>query len=128
MGLFAYGLLACLLSLIAFRSRSRTILLLLQALPIVFLFTFLWLTRGQYDILQVRKIGYEFEKVGEDLQHPGRTIFIGGDQQKDDIFSENLPNHAIRVTPSLTDSSFEIENVANGVLIFRNNDPMNIVY
>ena len=127
MPLLAYAVGTVLLCAAAWRSRSRFVLFLLQFLPFVFLFGFLWFSQDGYRTLQVRKLGYEFEKTTGDYRSPARVVKLGGDREKDDLYSESLPAGAIRIIPSLVDTSIEIETTAGGILIERNGSLLNSV-
>lgn len=128
MGLLVYGLLTVLLAASVVRKRSSSLLFLLQLLPILFLFSFLWVTRDRYPVLLVKKLGYEFEKVGSDYKRPSREVTIGGNQQKDDIFVPALPGGSIRLIPSLRANVIDLEASAGGALILRNGTPLNLIY
>src|SRR3990172_9451984 len=127
MGLLIYASLALLLTLAILRKYSRFVLLVLQLLPFLFLFAFLWISRANYQVLQVKKVGYQFEKVTKDYREPSRGIFMGGDQQKDDLFVPSLPPGAIKLTPSLASSTIDVSLQTNGVLLMRNEEWVNAI-
>ncbi len=127
MAIFLYGCLTLLLAALALRKKSKLVLLTLSFLPFAFVLTFLWLTRSNYRILQVRKIGYQFEKVASDYRQPARSVLLGGDRQKDDVYLPELPPTAIKITPSLVDSSAELEMLSDGMLLTQNQEPVNAV-
>lgn len=125
MALLIYALVASLLTVLAVRARSKGALFFLQLLPILFLPMFLWSTRENYRVLQVRKIGYEFDRISDDYRNPARTVTIGGDRQVDQVYAPDLPPGAVRITPSLVDRTSRVEVDAAGVLLFRNRDLVN---
>src|SRR5918996_1445968 len=98
MALLIYAGLVFLLSLAALKKQSRLILFLLQFQSFLFLFFFFWFTRDNYQILQVQKVGYQFDRVTNNFREPARSISIGGDQLKDDVYSNDLAPAAVRVT------------------------------
>jgi hypothetical protein len=128
MAIFVFASLTVLLTFFGYRKRSRLFLLLLQFLPFFFLFIFLWFSRSHYEILQVQKLGYQFEKINADYRKPARTVMIGGDRQKDDLYSEDLPASAVKITPSLSDGSSEIEILKDGILLIKDDRPLNVIY
>jgi hypothetical protein len=125
MGLLIYAGLVFLLSLAALKKQSRLILFLLQFQSFLFVFFFFWFTRDNYQILQVQKIGYQFERVTNNFRDPARSISIGGDQLKDDVYSTDLPPAAIRVTPLLSSTQAEVKVLADGILVLQGHSPLN---
>jgi hypothetical protein len=125
MALLIYAVVATLLLFTALRTRSRFSMLLLQVLPVLFLFVFFWVTRDGYRVLQIRKLGYEFDRVSGDYHKPARTVTIGGDRDGDAVFVGDLPGSAVRITPSLVDGSSRVEVNSGGVLLFRNDELLN---
>ena len=99
MSLLIYGTLTLLISFLAFRKRSKTWQLLLQALPLVFISSFLWSTRDNYQILHVKKLGYQFTKTTNDYRNPARAISIGGNATRDELLHPQLPENAILIRP-----------------------------
>lgn len=127
MAVFAYAVVSVLLCATALRSRSRFLVFALHFLPFFFLFAFLWISQSGYKTVQVRKLGYEFEKATGDYLNPAREVSVGGNRDRDDLYFENLPPGAVRVAPSLHGTSFEVEAVSGGVLIERNGALLNSV-
>src|SRR5688572_29285326 len=127
MGLLIYAGLIFLLSLAALRKQSRLLLFFLQFQSFLFVFFFFWFTRDNYRIVQVKKIGYQMEKVTNNFREPARTVSIGGDQLKDDIYASDLPSRAVRITPSLSANQTEVSLVSDGLLAMRDRLPLNAV-
>ncbi len=127
MAVFLYGCLTFLLVILGLRKKSKLALITLSFLPFAFVLTFLWLTQENYRIVQIRKMGYQFEKVSRDYRQPSRSVLLGGDRQKDDLYLSELPAGAVRITPSLVDTSSELELHSDGVLVTRNQVPLNSV-
>lgn len=127
MSLLIYAGLAVGLTLAAYRSRGTFYTLLLQVLPFAFLFCFLWMSRDRYEVLQVRKVGYQFDKATTDYRSPARSIYLGGDRKKDDLYDAALPQQAVRITPALHETSVAVDVLEQGVLLFRNQDPANVI-
>ncbi len=128
MGLLIYAGITSLLALAILKKQSRSFLLLLQFLPFLFLFFFLWFTRSNYQILHVKKVGYQFEKVTTDFRSPSRRVSIGGDQQKDDVFTSDLSPNAVQITPSLSGLNSEIAVPNDGVIVSQNQQYLNALY
>ena len=127
MAVFVYAVVSALLCAAALRTRSRLLFFALPFLPFFFLFGFLWFSQSAYRTIQVRKLGYEFDKAGEDYRNPARTISIGGDRDKDDLFLQGLDSGAVQVTPSLHSASFDVHASSGGVLVERNGVLLNSV-
>ncbi|MCI0412211.1 hypothetical protein L0222_05330 [bacterium] len=125
MGLLIYAGLVFLLSLAALKKQSRLILFLLQFQSFLFVFFFFWFTLENYQILQVQKVGYQFEKITNNFRDPARSVSIGGDQAKDDLYSADLPPAAIRITPSLSATQADVKVLADGILVLRGRLPLN---
>lgn len=125
MAVVAYAVVSVLLCAAALRSRSRFLVFALHFLPFLFLFGFLWISQSGYKTLQVRKLGYEFEKATGDYRNPARAVTLGGNRDRDDLYFENLPQGAVRITPSLHGTSVDVESVSGGVLIERNGSLLN---
>src|SRR3990172_6872547 len=105
MELLIYATVTLLLTLLALQKRSKGCQLLLQFVPFTFLFLFLWWTRENYSVLQVRKLGYQFKKSTTDYLHPARAVTLGGSQQSDDLFYGELAPNSVQLIPSLADST-----------------------
>lgn len=125
MELLLYSALVTGFALLSLRTNKKAFLILLQALTFPFLILFLFFHRPDYLTIQVHKLGYEFEKVVADYKNPARSVSIGSDRDKDQLFVESLPPDSVQVTPSLTDSGFTIETLAPGTLVFANERPLN---
>jgi hypothetical protein len=127
MAILLFACLTVLFALFSYWKRSRFFQFLLQFLPFCFLFFFLWFVRDHYEIVQVHKLGYQFEKITNDYRSPSRSVIIGGNQEVDDLFSQKLPASAVKITPSLNDNSLDVRALQDGVLIVCNGEPLNEV-
>jgi hypothetical protein len=128
MGLLIYAGLVFLLGFAALKRQSRLLLILLQIQSFLFVFVFFWLTRPDYQIIQVRKLGYEFDKITNDFRNPARPVLFGRDQQKDDVFIQDIPAGAVRLTPSLASSDTKLSVLKDGIFILRNSAPLNALF
>src|SRR5687767_4205739 len=127
MGLLIYAGFIFLVSLAALRKQSRLLLFFLQFQSFLFVFFFFWITRDNYQILQVKKIGYQLEKVTNNFREPARAVSIGGDQSKDDIYSPDLPPGAAKLVPSVSASQVQVSIASEGILATQNRLPLNSV-
>ncbi len=126
MGLLIYAGLIFFFSVAALRRQSRLILFLLQFHSFLFVFFFFWFTRENYQILQVRKVGYQIQKVTNDYRNPARTVSIGGDQLKDDIYTAELPPSAVKITPALSGTQAQLSVATEGILAMQGRTPLNV--
>src|SRR5688572_29054710 len=120
MGLLIYAGFIFLISLAALRKQSRLLLFFLQFQSFLFVFFFFWVTRDNYQILQVKKIGYQLEKVTTNFREPARSVSIGGDQVRDDIYSAELPPAAVKLTPSVSAAHVQVSVASDGILAMQN--------
>ena len=127
MGLLIYAGLVLLLTLAALKKQSRLLLFFLQFQSFLFVFFFFWFTRDNYRIVQVKKIGYQMEKVTNDFRAPARSVSLGGDQGKDDIFVDDVPPASVWITPALSGSQSDVSIVSDGLLAMRGTVPLNAV-
>lgn len=126
MGLLIYAGLIFLFSVAALKRQSRLLLFFLQFQSFLFVFFFFWVTRDNYQILQVKKVGYQLQKITNDFRRPARIVTIGGDQKTDDIYSAALPPAAVKITPSLSGGPSTIAVPTQGLLAMQDRTPLNV--
>ena len=127
MGLLIFAGLTFLFSLAALKKQSRLLLFLLQFHTFLFVFFFFWVTRDNYQIVQIKKLGYQLEKVTDNFREPARKIAIGGDPAKDDIYIDDLPPRAVQIIPAVAANQVELHLQTDGLLATSGQFPLNAV-